>query len=148
MRTEMGRKSYLGRKLAENRSFFGYNLCQTACAGVLRKVVNFRPSLSSHLHVHFICTLRLAFVRLCIDFADAEHDHPPRTMPTVDRTAEFRHVLSEAHDVIPDVTRRKLSGPSKRIADGQREKDEKLNREYLAEAYAVVRSTLCTMPTY
>lgn len=56
----------------------------------------------------------------------------------VDRTAEFRTLLSEARVSVPEAKRRKLSG---RSTDAQSEKDTALNKEYLAEAYAVVRPT-------
>lgn len=53
----------------------------------------------------------------------------------VDRTAEFRRVLGDAQNDMPETKRRKLSG---RAVEG-RSRSDPLNKKYLAEAYNVVR---------
>ncbi|KAH8106127.1 hypothetical protein BXZ70DRAFT_998212 [Cristinia sonorae] len=62
-------------------------------------------------------------------------------MPAVNRTTEFRRVVNEARDALPEAKRRKLSG---RAGDIQ---SDPLNKEYLAEAYAVLNhiTTLARM---
>ena len=56
-------------------------------------------------------------------------------MTASDRTLEFRQVLRDAQDTVPDAKRRKVT---KRAGEGQREGQDTLSKEYLAEAYAVV----------
>ena len=57
-------------------------------------------------------------------------------MPATDRTSEFRLVLKEASQLVPDAKRRKVTKSS---TSSQREGQDVLNKEYLAEAYNVVR---------
>ena len=57
-------------------------------------------------------------------------------MTASDRTPEFRGLLRDVQNTIPEAKRRKLSG--KRVGDAQREGQDALSKEYLAEAYAVV----------
>ena len=58
-------------------------------------------------------------------------------MPATSRTSEFRELLKEKENVFPDPKRRKRT--KRTSADGQREGDELLNRQYINDAYAVVR---------
>jgi len=57
-------------------------------------------------------------------------------MPATSRTAEFREILKEKQNVQPEAKRRKLT--PKRVADGQRDGQDLLGKEYLAEAYVIV----------
>ncbi|TFY59796.1 hypothetical protein EVJ58_g5551 [Rhodofomes roseus] len=57
-------------------------------------------------------------------------------MPATSRTSEFRQLLKEKENVFPDPKRRKRS--KRASADGQREGDELLNRQYLNDAYSVL----------
>ncbi len=56
-------------------------------------------------------------------------------MTASDRTLEFREVLKGAQNTIPEAKRRKVT---KRAGEGQREGQDTLSKEYLAEAYNVV----------
>ena len=58
-------------------------------------------------------------------------------MAAVSRTSEFRQILSEKETGLPE-KRRKLSRNPKR-SDAQAEGDVALSKEYVAEAYVVVR---------
>jgi len=57
-------------------------------------------------------------------------------MPATSRTAEFREILKEKQNVQPEAKRRKLT--PKRVADGQRDGQDLLGKEYLAEAYVIL----------
>lgn len=57
-------------------------------------------------------------------------------MPATLRTSEFRELLKEKENVYPDPKRRKRT--KRASADGQREGDELLNRQYINDAYSVV----------
>ena len=56
-------------------------------------------------------------------------------MTASDRTTEFREVLRDAQNTIPEAKRRKIT---KRAGEGQREGQDTLSKEYLAEGYAIV----------
>ena len=60
-----------------------------------------------------------------------------RYMPATSRTSEFRQLLKEKENVFPDPKRRKRT--KRASADSQREGDELLNRQYINDAYSVVR---------
>ncbi|KAI0729351.1 snare protein syntaxin 18/UFE1 [Fomitopsis betulina] len=57
-------------------------------------------------------------------------------MPATLRTSEFRELLKEKENVYPDPKRRKRT--KRASADGQREGDELLNRQYINDAYSVL----------
>lgn len=57
-------------------------------------------------------------------------------MPATLRTSEFRELLKEKENVFPDPKRRKRT--KRASADGQREGDELLHRQYINDAYSVV----------
>lgn len=54
------------------------------------------------------------------------------------RTSEFRQILNEKEAGLPEAKRRKLSRAPKR-SDSHSESDALLSKEYIAEAYVVVR---------
>lgn len=58
-------------------------------------------------------------------------------MPGIDRTTDFREVLTEKRNALPDSKRRKIS----RAANGDSPVDGQnvLGKEYVAEAYVIVR---------
>ncbi|CCM04819.1 uncharacterized protein FIBRA_07012 [Fibroporia radiculosa] len=58
-------------------------------------------------------------------------------MPALSRTSEFRAILQEKQNEIPETKRRKIT--SRRAADGQREVQDILGKEYLAEAYLILQ---------
>lgn len=62
-------------------------------------------------------------------------------MTASDRTVEFRQLVKEAAEGIPDAKRRKLNRPSRRSQDGQKDGQDDLNKQYMAEGYIIVRLT-------
>jgi syntaxin 18 len=58
-------------------------------------------------------------------------------MPGTDRTADFREALADKRHALPESKRRKISRPSK--SDTEREGHTLLGKEYISEAYVVVR---------
>ena len=65
-------------------------------------------------------------------------------MTASDRTTEFRDVLKEKEKDIPDAKRRKLSRTARRTGDEQKDVQETLNKEYIAEGYNIVRMSSIT----
>ena len=61
-------------------------------------------------------------------------------MGAIDRTTEFRQLVKETREGIPEAKRRKLNKPSQRTTDGQKDGVSVLNKEYMTEGYAVVRA--------
>lgn len=59
-------------------------------------------------------------------------------MGASDRTSEFRELVKEAQEGIPDAKRRKISRPLKHSADGQKDGQEVINKEYMTEGYVVL----------
>ena len=59
-------------------------------------------------------------------------------MVAIDRTPEFRDVLKDAMRLQPDIRKRKTQRPA---SDTGKDVQLALNKEYLAEGYAVVRET-------
>ena len=57
-------------------------------------------------------------------------------MTASDRTAEFREVLGDAQRALPEAKRRRVQRSS---PDAPRDAQLVLNKEYLAEGYAIVR---------
>ncbi|PCH41267.1 hypothetical protein WOLCODRAFT_143476 [Wolfiporia cocos MD-104 SS10] len=57
-------------------------------------------------------------------------------MPATSRTTEFRALVREKRDDLPEAKRRKIA--PRRAADGQREGDDLLGKEYIAEAYVIL----------
>lgn len=55
-------------------------------------------------------------------------------MPGTDRTTDFRELLNEKQNAIPEAKRRKITK-----GDGPGESQNLLGKEYLTEAYIVVR---------
>ncbi|THH02388.1 hypothetical protein EW026_g437 [Hermanssonia centrifuga] len=68
-------------------------------------------------------------------------------MTAINRTAEFREVLTEVQDTIPPAKRRKVSRPSKRTGEHQRQEQDALSKEYMSEGYVILNhiSTLTRM---
>lgn len=64
-------------------------------------------------------------------------------MTASDRTAEFRDLLKEAQQGLPDAKRGRVS---KRPADGQHDGQAIINKEYLAEGNAIVSGRCQTVP--
>ena len=61
-------------------------------------------------------------------------------MVAQDRTRDFRELLSEARRTQPDPKRRKVQKSS---SDAFQDNQLALNKQYLAEGYAIVRLTVC-----
>lgn len=61
-------------------------------------------------------------------------------MTGTDRTSDFREVVAEKHNALPEAKRRKISRPAK--GDGEREGQTILGKEYISEAYVIVRLPL------
>lgn len=57
-----------------------------------------------------------------------------KEMPATDRTSQFREILKEVSNSLPEVKRRKVSKPSHIQRDV-------LGKQYLAEAYIIVRKS-------
>ncbi|KAI0921310.1 hypothetical protein AcW2_006324 [Taiwanofungus camphoratus] len=68
-------------------------------------------------------------------------------MPARSRTSEFREVLKEKQNDLPDVKRRKLNAKRTATDSSQRDGQNLLGKEYLTEAYVVLNhiSTLTRM---
>lgn len=62
-------------------------------------------------------------------------------MPARSRTSEFREVLKEKQNDLPDVKRRKLNAKRTATDSSQRDGQNLLGKEYLTEAYVVVCGT-------
>jgi hypothetical protein len=60
-------------------------------------------------------------------------------MPCNNRTSDFREVLREKEDAIPDSKRRKISKHTK--SDVQLDGQNVLGKQYVAEAYTIVCDT-------
>jgi syntaxin 18 len=58
-------------------------------------------------------------------------------MPSINRTTDFREVLAEKRNALPETKRRRMSKPSK--SDTEREGQNILGKEYISEAYVIVR---------
>lgn len=65
-------------------------------------------------------------------------------MAVSNRTSEFRDILREKERDIPEARRRKLSRSAKRTGDEQKDVQETLNKEYVAEGYNIVRMSSIT----
>ena len=63
-------------------------------------------------------------------------------MTANDRTSEFRDLLKEKEKSVPDAKRRKFSRSAKRTSDEQRNVQETLNKDYIAEGYNIVRMSV------
>ncbi|KAI0747439.1 snare protein syntaxin 18/UFE1 [Irpex lacteus] len=61
-------------------------------------------------------------------------------MTASDRTVEFRQLVKEAAEGIPDAKRRKLNRPSRRSQDGQKDGQDDLNKQYMAEGYIILNN--------
>ncbi|KAI0693580.1 snare protein syntaxin 18/UFE1 [Cytidiella melzeri] len=59
-------------------------------------------------------------------------------MTASDRTLEFRQLAKEAQEGIPEAKRRKLNRPTKRGADVQKDGQEALSKQYMAEGYVIL----------
>lgn len=57
-------------------------------------------------------------------------------MPATSRLPELRDLIREKQDALPETKRRRIA--PRRAADGQREGQDRLNKEYTAEAYVIV----------
>jgi syntaxin 18 len=57
-------------------------------------------------------------------------------MPGTNRTADFREVLTEKQNALPEAKRRKLSGTPRHDTGGEH---NLLGKEYVSEAYVIVR---------
>lgn len=64
-------------------------------------------------------------------------------MPGTDRTTDFRELLTEKQNAIPEAKRRKVTKYTK--GDSPGESQNLLGKEYLAEAYIIVR--ICQIVT-
>lgn len=60
-------------------------------------------------------------------------------MAVFNRTLEFRDIVKEKERNVPEAKRRKLSRSARRTGDDQRDVQETLNKEYMAEGYNLVR---------
>lgn len=60
-------------------------------------------------------------------------------MPGIDRTTEFRHLLTEKQNAIPETKRRKITKGSHDGPGPDGSQENILGKEYLAEAYIIVR---------
>jgi len=58
-------------------------------------------------------------------------------MPSINRTSDFREVLAEKQNILPETKRRRTSRPLK--SDTEREGQNILGKEYISEAYVIVR---------
>lgn len=59
-------------------------------------------------------------------------------MPFYDRTNDFRNIVEEKWVAIPEAKRRKYSRPRH---DAERDVQAGMGKEYLAEAYKIVRTS-------
>ncbi|OSX60365.1 hypothetical protein POSPLADRAFT_1182889 [Postia placenta MAD-698-R-SB12] len=57
-------------------------------------------------------------------------------MPATSRLPELRDLIREKQDALPETKRRRIA--PRRAADGQREGQDRLNKEYTAEAYVIL----------
>ena len=60
-------------------------------------------------------------------------------MGASDRTAEFRALVKEVQQSVPDAKRTRLS---RHTGDGQKDDQAVINKEYLGEGYAIVSSVI------
>lgn len=75
----------------------------------------------------------ILYLEACILLATVHREKS--NMTASDRTTEFRELVKEASQARPDAKR---SRPPKRAVDGQRDGQEVLNKQYLAEGNAIV----------
>lgn len=59
-------------------------------------------------------------------------------MTASDRTREFRQLVKEAAEGVPEAKRRRLNRSPKRNANNHNDGQEVLNKEYMAEGYVIV----------
>lgn len=65
-------------------------------------------------------------------------------MAFASRTSEFRDIVKEKEKDVPEAKRRKLSRSARRTGDEQKDVQETLSREYIAEGYNIVRMSSIT----
>ena len=65
-------------------------------------------------------------------------------MAFASRTSEFRDIVKEKERDMPEAKRRKLSRTARRTGDEQKDVQETLNKEYIAEGYNIVRMSSIT----
>ena len=65
-------------------------------------------------------------------------------MTVISRTSEFRDIVKEKERAVPEAKRRKLSRSARRAGDDQKDAQETLNKEYMAEGYNIVRMSSIT----